>query len=217
MWFYFFNIFGLSFVIAPEYNREFGVIENTQLLIIGSMFLVSFKSYRISKMKLDKIIFLVIVLVSIFMFLEEMDYGVHIYDYLSGMSHADLVIKYYNEPITNVHNQGKLTHYFKLSTYVGFVLLLVIIPAIKSRVQLSNRYLGFIVSSKYFIYSLIAMALLNRLALYMDKTVEHSSITSLNSNVSEFEEVFIYYIMLVYLLELKRKKAGCKSISCDRK
>ena len=45
------------------------------------------------------------------------------------------------------------------------------------------------------------MTFINRAALYIDEFLKNNDINSLNSNVSEFEEVFIYYIVFLYILE----------------
>jgi len=203
---YFFDILGLSFIMAPEFNREFGVIENIQLLIILSIFIVSYKSYRNSKINLAKYVFLGVSLFSIFLFLEEIDYGLHLFEYFSGKSTEEVLVEHHGNQIRNIHNQGNITQDFKLAVYISFVLFLVIIPIIVRKIKLSNQYLDLVIPSKYFIYSLISMALLNRLALFIDKNIKYNYISSLNSNISEFEEIFICYIMLLYLLELTHRK-----------
>ena len=199
---YFFNILGLAFIIAPEANREFGLIENVQLIIILSIFIIAFKALKIEKVNFKKYVFIAFTLLSIFMFLEEIDYGAHIVDYYHGRSWKHVLRESGDHEIINFHNQGKRLHYIKLSAYISFVLFLVIVPAIIRKVKTANKYLNWLTPSKYFIYTLISMGVLNRIALLIDKKIEHSSITSLHKNVSEFEEIFIYYIMFLYIYEL---------------
>ncbi len=140
------------------------------------------------------------------MFLEEIDYGAHLFDYFSGRSEQEALAGSSSNKIRNIHNQGNLEHYIKLFVYISFILFLVVVPAIVKKIKLSNQYLDWIMPSKYFIYTLISMALLNRVALFLDKTIEHHNISSLHTNNGEFEEIFIYYIMLLYLLELIHRK-----------
>jgi hypothetical protein len=204
---YFSNFLGLSFIIAPEINREYGVIENIQLLIILSMIVMSYRSYRIAKINLIKYVFIGFVLFSIFMFLEEIDYGAHLFDYFSGRSEQEALAESGSNKIRNIHNQWNLVHYMKNFVYISFILFLVVVPAILRKVKFSNQYLDWIIPSKYFIYTLISMALVNQLAFFLDKAIEHHNINSLYNNISEFEEVFIYYIMLLYLLELIHRKS----------
>ena len=55
-------------------------------------------------------------------------------------------------------------------------------------------------------FSLIAMYLLNEVVRYLDKNVKDPSIVSLNGNTIEFQETFIYYIALLYVLDLGTKR-----------
>ncbi len=202
---YFYDTLGLAFIIAPEFNRELGIVENTQLLIILGMFLVSVKAFKIDKIALHKIVYAGIAIFSIFIFLEEIDYGIHILDYFDGKSDADIRAESKGSQIRNIHNQGKLNHYFKLTLYISFVLFLVVYPVAAKRFKIANPYLNKIVPSNNFIYPLISMAILNQFAFYLDDAIEHSNIVSLHLNISEFEEIFIYYIMLLYVVELVNK------------
>ena len=43
---YFLDLLGLSFIMAPDLNREFGVIEHTQLLIIAGIAILAFTTVR---------------------------------------------------------------------------------------------------------------------------------------------------------------------------
>lgn len=208
---YLFDILGLAFIIAPEINREFGLIENTQLIIILGIFIIAFKALRKEKINFKKYIFIAFSLLSIFMFLEEIDYGAHIVDYYHGRSWTEALAKNGGENnIINIHNQGNLLHYIKLSAYVSFALFLVIVPAIIRKTKFSNIYLNWLIPSTYFIYTLISMTALNQVARFIDKKMEHATVTSLHKNVSEFEEVFIYYIMLLYIFELVYKNVFIK-------
>jgi len=203
---YFFNVFGLSFFIAPAFNREFGFIENLQLFLILCIIVVVFRSYKKAKDKFIRLAYLLLTLGSIFIFLEEMDYGLHFYDYLSGETGVKITSGSYEQKPRNIHNQGNLTRYIKQSVYFSFIVLLVLFPILAKRFQFSNKYLNWLIPSQNFIFSLLAMLVLNNLAFYLDNTIKQDSITSLNSNISEFEEIFIYYISLLYLVELERKR-----------
>ncbi|MEM9921783.1 MAG: hypothetical protein AAF990_27010, partial [Bacteroidota bacterium] len=93
---YFFDILGMSYLIAPEYNREFGVVENTQLLVILAIIILSFKKLIIAKTKSIKLVFALIFISSVFIFLEEIDYGLHYYDLFLGKSKEQLKIESWN-------------------------------------------------------------------------------------------------------------------------
>ena len=201
MYIYFFDTLGMSHLIAPEYNREFGLIENIQLLIILAIIFVSCKKLTKAKTKSIKLVFALILVGSIFIFLEEIDYGLHYYDYFIGKSNEQISIESLNKTsIRNIHNQGNLLQYIKSLAYISLGLI-VVIPIILKRLNYSNKYLNYIVPQHYFIYTILSMTFITRAALYIDEFLKDNDINSLNSNVSEFEEVFIYYIVFLYILE----------------
>ena len=201
MYIYFFDTLGMSHLIAPEYNREFGLIENIQLLIILAIIFVSFKKLTKAKTKSIKLVFALILVGSILIFLEEIDYGLHYYDYFIGKSNEQISIEFsHKNSIRNIHNQGNLLHYIKLLAYISLGLI-VVIPIVLKRLNYRNKYLNYIVPQHYFIYTIMSMTFINRAALYIDEFLKNNDINSLNSNVSEFEEVFIYYIVFLYILE----------------
>lgn len=209
--FYYFNIFDLANIISPEYNREFGVVENLQLLIIIGIIYVSVRSLSMAKSILEKFVFGGIVLLSLFIFLEEMDYGLHIYDHFSGKSIENIQeAKLDKSQVRNLHNQGHYSNIILWGVYISYVLIILALPVVLKKKKYSNKYLEWIIPSRYLAYALIAMAIVNRIALNFDKTLDHSNM-SLSKNVSEFEEIFIYYIALLYLYELAKKDFPFKS------
>ena len=198
---YFFNPLGLSYLIAPEYNREFGLLENIQLIIIIAIIILSFKKISNSRINSVSLIFSITFFISVLVLLEEIDYGLHYYDYILGKSKQQIESESWNKNlIRNFHNQGNLTFYIKLITYIAFVLL-IFSPYLLRKIKINNKYLNQIAPRHYLIYSILSMVFLNRVALYIDKEFKQNDINSLNSNISEFEEVFIYYIVFLYLLE----------------
>jgi len=203
---FFFDFLGLAYVIAPEYNREFGLIENVQLLLILGMVVLSFKTYRTSNEKFKSSFFLVVSLFALFIFLEEVDYGLNWYDYFSGKTKKEgLANAYAGDQLRNIHNQGKLLQIIKLLVYIGFAFVLIILPYLFRKIKIENKYVQWLVPSHYLAYSLIAMVVLNQVALYFSNNISYE-VQALQGNVSEFEEVFIYYIAFLYLHELKEKK-----------
>lgn len=198
---YFFDIFNLGFVIAPAINREFGVLENLQLVIILVILYRAIVGYRTAKDKLGKLIFALLTFFSIFIFLEEMDYGLHIQNLLAGKYAEELQQNTLSSPPRSIHNMGDLTKYIKLTTYIMLVVYFVILPLINRFTDIKNVLLKKIIPSHYFIFTLLSMFVLNRVALYLDKLVQNDQYSSLHANVSEFEEVYIYYIVLLFVVD----------------
>jgi len=202
---YFFDILGLSYLIAPDYNREFGVLENIQLLIIAAVVIVSYKSMKKATTNWLRLFFILICFGSVLVLLEEIDYGLHYYDYLIGKSEEQIRIESWDKStIRNIHNQGKLTHYIKLIAYLSMAVI-ILAPIVLRRLNLRNRVIEFLAPHHHLLYTLLSMIVLNQLALYADKNLKSAEINALKSNVSEFEEVFIYWIVFLYVVELSKQ------------
>jgi len=202
---YFFDLFGVSYIIAPNINREFGLLENTQLIIIIGIMIIATQGFFTSSNKFKKLIMLLAFFISVFLFLEEIDYGDHFVKYFSNEIPQKITESYKNKHFRNIHNNGKLTEYFKLTAYIIFGMLLMIYPYLLKKFKIKNPYILWFKPSGYLVYTLLVMIFINQLALFLDKHFKAAHIHALNSNVSEFEEVFIYLIMFLYLRELKNK------------
>ncbi len=205
MFVYFFDLLGGSYIIAPNINREFGLLENTQLAIIIGIMIVAIQGFFTSSNRFKKLIMLLAFFISVFLFLEEIDYGDHFVKYFSDEIPAKITQTYENKHFRNIHNNGKITEYFKLSAYIVFGILVIIYPYLIKKFHIKNPYILWLKPSRYLVYTLVVMIFINQLALYLDKHFKAAHIHALNSNVSEFEEVFIYLIMFLYLRELKNK------------
>ena len=198
---YFFDWFGLSYIIAPTVNREFGLLENTQLLLILCVIILAINKAKSSSLNKERLLFAGIAGFSVFVFLEEVDYFLHVIDYFKGIPETDTKVR-------NLHNRGNLLHFIKLTVYISFVLILALLPLAKDFIGRRFPVLVYFIPSRWFILSLLAMAILNQRALYVDKNMAAVSAVSLKSNISEFEECFIYYIGFLYVRESAQKKLG---------
>ena len=203
---YFLDLFGWSNQIAPDLNREFGLIENVQLLIIIGIAILAFSTFTKSTVKLERLFYFGVFLFSMVIFFEEIDYGIHYYELLKSNTIAENSTGVFEDGVRNIHNQGDLRQYIMLFVYISFILVLGVMYLIKGKYDFKNAFLDWIVpTSGYFIYSLIAMMALNELAGFLDQNVKDASIDSLNGNTLEFEETYIYYIALLYIRDLRMK------------
>ncbi len=202
---YFLDLGGLSYVIAPNLNREFGLLEHVQLAIILAVIVVAFKKALSSDIRLEKVFYTGVALFSVFIFLEEMDYGIHYYEYFQTGTIAENSTGEF-DGVRNIHNQGRVRQWTMLVVYIAFVTLLGILALLKDRLFKRNALAQWLIpSSGYFVLSLTAMMLLNELAHYLNSNFKDPSITALNGNKIEFQETFIYYIAFLYIWELTRK------------
>lgn len=209
---YFLDPAGLSYIIAPELNREFGLLEHVQSLIIIAIVIIAFRKSRNSAISLERYFFLGVSLFSCLIFLEELDYGIHYYEYLQTGTIAENSTGQFEEGKRNLHNirdtndEESIRKLTMVLVYIGFVFVLGVFALLKNRLFKGNALAQWIIpSSGYFAMSLTAMLLLNELTLYLNQNVKDPSITALNGNTIEFQETFIYYIALLYIWELTRK------------
>src|SRR5215213_6976198 len=204
--FFFLDWFGLSELMAPEINREFGVVENLQLVILILIFICSIKGIRKRETKIEKYGYLFVAAVTSFVFLEEIDYGLHYYDYFTGKSKEGITrVAVFHHKIRNIHNEGKITlNLFKLASYAVIVACFVVLPLLPATVKKRFSLLSYFAPSRFIVTTAISLLVLNQIALYLYKNYDYSN-PSLNNNVSEFEELMTYYIIWLYIRELIRK------------
>ncbi len=189
----------LMTLVAPEVNRELGLLEGLQnlglLLIIG---LTAWRSYR-SEAALERGLFLVFVAGSLFMLLEELDYGTHYWWAIQGWEMD-------TRPTVNIHNyQGdRYLDWFKKGGDALMVLWFVVFPwaTLRSR----NRWVRFLRPDRLFTLSLIAAALLSDAAHHLDDNFAPTP-DYLTAAIGEFRELFTYYIWLLYLGTLTRLRS----------
>lgn len=205
---FFFDIFGMSKAIAPEFNREFGVVENLQLILLLIISFIAYKGIRTSTNKNARRVFRVIFGISVFMFLEEVDYGLHYIDYINlpaDQVTSTMFIDYDNE-IRNLHNNGKGQNISKLIAYSLVVICFVITPLIPTKVRNRFPIIKYLSPSLFIVSTAISILIVNNIALYIYQNYEYTN-QALNGNVSEFEEIMIYYIFLLYIAELVRSRS----------
>ena len=143
---------------------------------------------------------------SVFILLEEIDYGLHFIEFFEGKSQEELrKAAEARLEVRNFHNQGNLLPYITKFVYISFALVIIILPLIASRIKNLNKYINWLLPSRKLALSLIAMFFISQFTLFVEGNVEYE-LTSLNNNLSEFEEIFIYYIAFLYIFELSKKK-----------
>lgn len=203
---YFYDFFSASEIISPSFNREFGILENLQHLVILIIAIIGARSARSKKNKIEKYIFFFIAAASVFFFLEEIDYGLHYYDVITGREGDEKAYIFYtSEKMRNIHNTGKNTSILKMTSYVIIVVFFVLLPILQTFKKSNSTILQYITPSLYIIYTAVSLFLLNQFAFYLYGLNFHTN-RSLDSTVSEFEELMFYYIILLYIAELARNR-----------
>lgn len=183
--------------------REFGLLEQLEcvyLLAIALLFIVAvIKRDEL----LEKAFFLLGALIFVFLLLEEVDYGIHFYEYLTG----NLV----SVESRNWHNQGsdgrQNVETLKKLTDLAVVIWFLLIPLIAQKVRLG--FLKRLVPSIWFIAGFILSVFISRIAHTLDDSgfaVINGVAGSLTGNISEFREVSTYYLFLLYAIQLIRTR-----------
>ncbi len=203
---YFYNLFGLENFIAPRINREFGLIENIQLFLLILIFLTALKGIRTRINKIEKYVFMVIAIFTVWMFLEEIDYGLHYYDHLTGKKEITKVVVF-DQEVRNIHNNGPMQNLLKLTAYGIVIIFFVILPSLPATYKERYPMVNFFSSSRYMIITATCMLILNQVALYLYGKY-NTPTSALTANVSEFEEIMIYYIVWLYVREIVKKPKG---------
>lgn len=212
---YFYNLFGLEDFIAPRRNREFGLIENIQLLLLILIFLTAIKGFRKRIEKIEKYGFLLVAILTAWMFLEEIDYGLHYYDHLTGKEEITKVVVFDNE-VRNIHNNGPMQNLLKLTAYGVIIIFFVLFPLLPAKYKQRHPILNLLNPSRLIITTATCLLILNQIALYLYRKY-NTPTSALTANVSEFEEIMIYYIILLYLREIVKKPQGLLSLNRYKK
>jgi hypothetical protein len=189
------NYSGISFlqeIISPKLNREFGLLEHLQLLVILFIVIISFRKIRGVNHVLDKLFFTGIGLFGVLIFLEEIDYGQH---YLSLFVPVDNA----SEPL-NIHNQGNNNFIIRQTSYVIFVILFILLPLLKPKLK-KIIFLEYFAANRWIVITFIIYLIAGFVARGLPK-IGFVVNESLRGNHQEFEELVAYYLFLLLMQEI---------------
>jgi len=193
--------------------RELGLLENMQniyLLIIialGIACLIKNKSF------LERFIAVMIIMISTFIFLEEIDYGLHYYEYFSGIEIENQV----PAGQRNWHNKGEGISNVRILRKIvdaASICFFVILPLALHKIR--NPIVRYFLPSRWFILTAAAIFSLSQLAHFLEDAgfaVINGVKGNLSSgDISEFGELNMYYGYIVYVYGLVRLKIyECKT------
>jgi hypothetical protein len=207
--------------LHPGAYREFGLLENAQnLLLLGILFVV-ISGLRRSVVPLQRLAFGLLALFTIFVLLEEIDYGTHIYRYFTTPDVAGwfepattpefqaLVSKtdFQSTPV-NIHNRGDLTDIIKGVVSALMLGLFVVAPLLVERIK--NPWIKYVIPDRFMIVTVAVMVLTRLIARGLEDLDRHfidlaasqgkvREVGAMANNLSEFREFVTYYAFLVYL------------------
>jgi hypothetical protein len=193
---YFSGVPQLASIVSPPANRELGLLENLQNVVLIAVMVVACRGLARAPSTVPKLWFVFIFLVTAFLFLEEINYGQHYWNALHGIDQMGL------KKALSIHNVGKNSDRFKRAGDAVLVLFFVVLPLAGSkRGPATFRYF---VPQRAIITTVVATLVLSQVAhLLNEKAVVKGS---LGKSISEFRELFTYYLGFLYVREVALRR-----------
>lgn len=207
---YFSGDLGLQQLIAPIINREYGLLENFQNLLLLSLIIMT--GYGIIRKRhiFEKIVLGCILLMVLFLFLEEIDYGRLHYSYLIGNPLTDRGTN--ND--WNIHNLSNFNQFMKRGLDLFMIGFFCIFPIVSWKSK--SPMVRYFRPDPWFIVIIITMFVISHLA-HMINNAGLVMDGALKNNMAEFREVNIYYIFLIYLIDFIFRRKYCLNSGSAKK
>lgn len=189
---YFTGIPAIQEFIAPEANRELGLLESIQHLILVTIVYLAMQGWRKADPGLEKLGYGLATALATFQLMEEVNYGQHYLNALAGYR------KFGPEGPWSLHNQENVSTQLKRVGDVVIFFFFFLFPLVVR--EKWPAWVRFLAPPR-----LITMAVL--FSVIVTKSLHYVSDNSPFQNVlinavSEFRELFIYYFVLLYVHEL---------------
>ena len=207
--------------LNPDAYREFGLVENLQNVLLLAIIVIFLAGCCRARMPRFRAVFGVLAAFSIFILLEEVDYGTHWYAFWTAPAHvgwftpasapefqALLAQTDFRAEPFNIHNRGELTDLIKGCVSALMLGLFVVAPLCADRIRIP--WLRRVVPDRFIIVTIGVMVLarfITRSLGALDESLLASAQAAgqsgreagaMGNNLSEFREVLTYYVFLVY-------------------
>jgi hypothetical protein len=190
---------------VPRFSaREFGLLEMLQNVLLIGVCIYSIRCFMAADGLLLKSFALFLIVIGVFSFLEEIDYGAHFVEYFTGQ-YGSLNPETWDRNWHNRTGPGGVQNvsYMKFATnimvFAGFVLGPLLLGKSK------NRLIRLLTPSRWMISTVVLILLLSVLAHWLDDS-GYAFISgtdgNLEKNISEFKELNMYYLFLLYTVYL---------------
>ena len=188
---YFFGARWMQEFVAPAMNREFGALESLQNLILLAVIWVAGVGMVRKRTRIERAFLGLTAALTLFLLLEEVDYGWHYLELWRGTPAPAGAFR-------NLHNINKAHHYIHDIMMAATVPLFGLFALLGGRTHIAVlRYLR---PHPLSVATLASMVVVGQAAQLLNRLVVTNR--SLKGNLSEFEEVYLYYVLLLYLCEL---------------
>lgn len=181
----------LQSLIAPAFNRELGLLESTQHLLLVALVVMTVRGWRGAEAPMEKLGYGLATALAIFQLLEELNYGYH---YL----HALGLIADTGDVRWNVHNRGLSTPMKSAGDLVLFLYFFLFPLVTRSSWP---GWLRFLAPPRLLAVTVLCSVAVSKFGHHLNDNATLSNHV-LENGVSEFREAFIYYAVLVYVREL---------------
>ena len=168
-------------MVDPESNKEWGLLENIQLVIIA--IIIGLSIYAMAKKK---------------PILQRFGFGMHITEYFTGVGQSQLEKI---AGIENIHNTyGSLpAKIFKRVVYLLMLLLFMIAPFMKH--DFENKIISYLIPLPRIIIVAMVTILCEIIARVL-VPLNNLKFEDLKMDIGEFSEILVYYVFLIYLWQL---------------
>ena len=204
LWMYFSGIEVLQHIVLPQFERnygsserELGLLENLQNVVLLVMLVICFMGMRRQPGMRWKVALTGLASFTLLVLLEEIDYGLHYYEFVMGIEFEDAATT------RNLHNVGGRTNKIKQLVDLGMAIFFVVLPfALRHRKHPLIRHF---LADRYSVLTLVCAVSISRLAHYLnDMGMSLNGID--NTNTSEFRELVTYYLCMLYYWEVIVKR-----------
>lgn len=189
---YFTGVPWLQSIVAPHINRELGVLESLQHLTLLALVILNVQRARAQSEPLPRAMWWGISVVTLFILLEELDYGQHYIEFLRGLPPEQ------RSKLRSIHD-GANTQRFKALSDTLEIVFFCIFAVLGERS--SNAWARYFAPAKLSIGIVVAGFLLARLGHVLDNAGFGAG-GALYDGIAEFREVFTYWLWFHYFRDL---------------
>lgn len=180
--------------VAGDSRREYGLLENLQHAMLLAVVVLAVRSVIRHRVLAVRVFMGFVAAFVTLMFLEEIDYGLHYYELLTGVPHDEIAER------RNLHNVGNRTAALKSISTAGTIALFGVAPFVFGHSK--NRWVRYFTPDRY--------AALMLVVAFLTRSIAHDLHSrgmgyGLDGNLSEFRELVTYYMGLAYTVYLVRR------------
>jgi len=211
MGFYFSGIDALQQIISVNngfLTRESGLLEQLENLYLLTIF-VMFFYLSIKRINgIEKLFFFSSSLIFLFLLLEEIDYGINLYEFFTHNTVSGSARNWHNE---SANGTKQNVHHFKQLVDVANFLWFIVLPLIANKIK--TPIIKCLIPHRFFIIAFLLTILYSRIAHGLDDlglSIIDGVYGSLSGNISEFREHNTYYLYLLYAFQIINTKLTLK-------